>query len=114
MSEQTPPIGNSDDIPAPNPRNVRLLKTVVTVLGVLLVAGTIVLITAIVYRASKLKSAPPVTGFDFKASLPAGAQVKSTQLNGDRLSVHVSGAQGETIILFNIKKGREIGRIRLK
>lgn len=114
MSEQTPPIGNSDDIPAPNPRNVKLLKTVVTVLGILLVVGTIVLITAIVYRASKLKSAPPVTGFNLQSKLPANAKVKSTRLNGDRLSVHTSSPNGEIIILFNIKKGREIGRIELK
>lgn len=103
-----------NDIPEPNPRNVKLLKIVVTVLGVLLVAGTIVLITAIVYRASKLKSASAATGFNLQTKLPANTTVKSTQFNGDRLSVHTSGPQGEMIILFNIKKGREIGRIKLK
>ena len=86
----------------------------VSVLGILLVLGTIFLIGAIVYRASKLKSAPPVQGFNLESKLPEGSKVKSTQLNGDRMSVRVQTSTGEQIILFNIKKGIEIGRIDLK
>ena len=111
---QADPVFNPDDIPAPNPRNVKLLKTVVAVLGVLLVLGTIVLIGAIVYRAAKLKSAPPVQGFKLESKLPEGSTVKSTDLNGDRMAVRIQTADGEQIILFNIKKGTEIGRIDLK
>ncbi len=114
MSKDTSPINDQGDIPVPNPRNVKLLKTVVTVLGVLLVVGMIVLISAIVYRASKLKSAPPVQGFKLESKLPAGSTVKSMKLNGDRMAIRVQNGTGEQIILFNIKKGTEIGRIDLK
>ena len=114
MNSDTSPLNDQGDIPIPNPRNVKLLKTVVTVLGVLLVVGTIVLISAIVYRASKLKSAPPVQGFTIESKLPVGSTVKSTELNGDRMAVHVQNGETEQIILFNVKKGTEIGRITLK
>jgi len=111
---QADPVFNPDDIPAPNPRNVKLLKIVIVVLGVLLILGTTLLISAIVYRASKLKSAPPVQGFKLESKLPEGSKIKSTTLNGDRMSVRVQTADGEQIILFNIKKGTEMGRIDLK
>ncbi len=114
MSNDTTPSFDQDEIPAPNPRNVKLLKTVVTVLGILLVLGTILLISAIVYRASKLKSAPPVQGFQLESKLPAGSTVKSTDLDGDRLVVRVQVGNKVQIILFNIKKGIELGRINLQ
>ena len=118
MSNDTSQLGDlgadAGDYPPPNPRNVKLLKTVVAVLGILLVVGTIVLIGAIVYRASKLKSAPPVQGFKLESKLPEASTVKSTDLNGDKLAVTVQTQEGEQIILFNIKKGTEIGRIDLK
>jgi len=114
MNSDTSPLGDQGDYPVPNPRNVKLLKTVVTVLGILLVVGTIVLITAIVYRASKLKSAPPVQGFKIESKLPQASMVKSTELNGDRMAVRVQNGESELIILYNIKKGTEIGRINLK
>ena len=118
MSNDTLPSSDQGDIPVPNPRNVKLLKIVVTVLGVLLVLGTILLIGAIVYRAAKLKSAPPVQGFKLESNLPAGSTVKSTELVGDRLAVHITNntanGEGNLIIIFNIKKGIEIGRIDLK
>lgn len=114
MSNETSSLTDQNEIPAPNPRNVKLLKTIVTVMGIMLVVGTIVLITAIVYRASKLKSAPPVQGFKLESKLPQGSSVKSSQLNGDRLAIRVQTATGEQIILFNVKKGIEIGRIELK
>ena len=111
MSNDTIPQLDPNEIPAPNPRNVKLLKTVVAVLGILLVLGTIVLIGAIVYRASKLKSAPPVQGFKLESKLPAGSTVKSIRLNGDRMAVRVQTGAGEQVIIFNVKKGIEVGRI---
>ncbi len=113
MSNDTIPSIDQNEISAPDPRNVKLLKTVVIVLGVLLVLGTIVLISAIVYRASKLSSAPPVQGFKLESKLPEGSTVKSTQMVGDRMAVRVQIGDREQIILFNIKKGTEIGRINL-
>jgi len=114
MNSDTSPLGDQGDIPLPNPRNVKLLKIVVTVLGVLLVVGTIVLISAIVYRASKLKSAPPLQGFKIESKLPQASTVKSTSLNGDRMAIHIQTGESEQIILYNIKKGTEVGRINLK
>ena len=90
------------------------MKTVVTVLGVLLIVGTIVLVTAIIYRASKLKSAPQVKGYDIETVVGKESQIMSSQLNGDRLAVRIKTSTGQDLILYNIKKGLEIGRIHLK
>ncbi len=114
MVEDTTPLTGQGEIPPPNPRNVKLLKTVVAVLGILLVLGTIVLIGAIVYRANKLKNTPQAKGFEIESIIGKGSSVISTQLVGDRMAVRVKTAEGEEIILFDVRKGRRIGRIRLK
>lgn len=106
---------NTGEIPPPDPRNVRLLKTVVIVLGVLLVLGTVVLISAIVYRASKLSSkATGISGFEITEQLPPGSQIVSTQHVGDRISVRVKTTTGERIVVFDIRKGRRVGAIEFK
>jgi len=114
MVEDTAPLNVEGEIPPPNPRQVKLLKIVVTVLGVLLIVGTIVLVTAIIYRASKLKSAPQAKGFNIETVISKESQVISSQLDGDRLAVRIRTRAGEELILYNVKKGLETGRIQLK
>ena len=109
-------LAPSNDMPAPepDPKNVRLLKIVVSVLGALLVAGAVVLVIAIIYKAAKLKKAPPVEGFRLETVLPPSASVLETRINGDHLVLRIRTASGEQVIVYNIRRGRETGRILLK
>src|SRR5262245_15096221 len=91
---EAPPAG---DVPsASEARLQRNLKIIVTVLGVALFVGLAVVIGRIIYLASVAPAQPAAeitAGAGalrpaFGLQLPAGAQVRSMALSGDRLAVH--------------------------
>jgi hypothetical protein len=66
------------------------LKVLVIVMGLLIVAGFVVIAAEIARRMSS--SSPgnaPVAAFNSRIALPSGARVVSMQSAGDRLIVHV-------------------------
>lgn len=79
-----------------------------------MIAGMVALVVGLIFKSKSGRVAAPLNGFTLNAKLPDGSSVKSTQLVGDRLSVRIITKDGEQIIIFNVKKGREIGRINLK
>lgn len=78
-----------------------------------MLAGIIALIGGIAYKASKMKSRPQVEGFKIETVLPRGSTVKKTILQQDRLLVWVTLDGVDQMIIYNIKKGVETGRIKL-
>ncbi len=113
MDDEAPVDGQAQPAP-PDPRNVRLLKRVVYILGVLIVLGTLALIGGIVWKAGQLPARPSSGSFgDTVVSVPAGSSVKHMAFDGDRLAVHVEGSGGSEILLVDPRQGRLVGRIRL-
>ncbi|MGI9484150.1 MAG: DUF6476 family protein [Hyphomicrobiales bacterium] len=102
-----------------DPRNVRILKRVVYIMGVMLVVGSIVVIGTIIYRAatydaSRSASTTPAKPFpEIIAEIGAGANVGSVELDGNRMAVHVSGNGKNEIIIIDIRKGAILGRVKL-
>src|SRR6476646_11114956 len=99
--------GETENGPVPGtvftPRQVRILKIAVIVMGVLLVGGFAFVLAAIVYQASHPAQdaggtgAPSVPGqgaLSIDLPLPAGAAVTAISLDGNRLAVHLIGATG--------------------
>jgi hypothetical protein len=108
--------GNDDQPfpPGPLARNVRLLKAAVTIMGVMLVVGTIVLVAAIIWKASRLPAGSVAAAGGFEAldiAVPAGAAVRSVTINGDRMAVTLEAAH-EEIIIVDLGRGEVVGRIR--
>jgi hypothetical protein len=98
---------------------MRALKLLVVIMGVLLVGGTVVLIIAVVDRASHRPATPaPVAtrGFDRAViDLPEGARVLGSEVVGDRLVVRVGLAEGgETLIVIDPRSGARLGTIELR
>ena len=86
-------------------------------MGVLLIVGFMVLFSAIVYRTVKPRpdALPEVPGFgEIEALIGKEADVGAVHLDGDRLAVQIIGPGGPEIILFDLRRGDELGRIRLK
>ena len=81
----------------------------VVALGVILVILAVVLVAAIVFRGARANSgvAP------YLATLAApGARIDSTQLEGNRILVRLSGgANGDELVILDSGTGRVIGRI---
>ncbi|MGE0213421.1 MAG: DUF6476 family protein [Parvibaculaceae bacterium] len=98
----------------PDARNVRILKRVVYILGILIVVGTLALIGGIVWKAGQLASVRAPQGFG-EASLPVpkGAVVRHMAFDGDRLAVTVEAEGMSEILLIDPRQGSLAGRIRL-
>jgi hypothetical protein len=100
------------------PRQVRMLKIAVIVMGILLVGGFAFVLAAIVYQASKAAQdaavpAAALSGIEAELPFPKDATIRLMSLDGDRLALHLNSAAGQEIAVIDLKTGRIIARIKL-
>jgi hypothetical protein len=107
-----------DNTPLPGtvftPRQVRVLKIAVIVMGILLVGGFAFVLAAIVHQASKLGGGGETGVAPATLAIPDGATVSSMALDGDRLALHLNTSAGPEIAVIDIATGKVISRMRLK
>ena len=105
------------------PRQVRILKVAVIVMGVLLVGGFAFVLAAIVYQASRpaqdagvtAEQAVPGQGaLSIDLPVPAGAAVSAMSLDGNRLAVHLDSPAGPEIAIIDLATGKVVAHVRLK
>jgi hypothetical protein len=110
-----------------SPRQVRVLKVAVIVLGILLVGGFAFVLAAIVYQASKGGQTVPSAAADATANpsgggmpalselpIPKGATVSSVALDGNRLALHLSTPAASEIVVIDLATGKTLARVKLK
>lgn len=111
-----------DNTPLPgtvfSPRQVRMLKIAVIVMGILLVGGFGMVMATIVYQASKLgeksgAASGPAAIEQGALALPTDATVTSMALDGDRLALHLKSSAGSEIAVIDVRSGQVVSRIRL-
>ena len=116
-------LNEPDNTPLPGtvftPRQVRVLKIVVIVMGVLLVGGFAFVMAAIVYQASQggqggAEVGAASGGLDAELAIPSEATVGALSLDGDRLAIHLNSGAGPEIAVVDLKTGKIVARIRLK
>jgi hypothetical protein len=111
-----------DNTPLPGtvftPRQVRALKVAVVVMGILLVGGFALVLATIVYQASKGgEGATPstlLTEMKVDLAVPKDASVTSLALDGERLALHLSSAEGAEIVVVDLTSGKVISRVKLQ
>ena len=117
-----------DNTPLPGtvfaPRQVRVLKIAVIVMGILLVGGFAFVLAAIVYQAShggqvmQPVAAEAVGGPETSAlselAIPKDATVTSLALDGNRLALHLTSPAGGEVIVMDVASGKVLARIKLK
>jgi hypothetical protein len=94
------------------------LKTLVVVMGVAILIGASVLVTLIVERGRRLAATPPVEGAAgspavgaHRLTLPAGARVVESRLDGGRILLRAALAGGgEAVFVFDAGSGRLVAR----
>ncbi len=101
------------------PRQVRLLKIAVIVMGLLLVGGFALVLGAIVYQASQLSSegqasVPAVGGVETELAIPPDATITSLALDGDRIALHLQSSAGPEIAVIDLRTGKVLTRLKLK
>jgi hypothetical protein len=116
-SAQRPP----DPAAAPTASDVRLqriLKIVVIGLALLLFAGLAAIIWRVIYLASPASRQPaalaPTVGPAERLALPAGAEIRSISLSGNRLAVHYVAGARAGIAVFDLKLGRMVTDIAVE
>ena len=114
--------GENDSVPGTvfSPRQVRILKVAVIVMGVLLVGGFAFVLAAIVYQASypaQVKGTTILHGQmqeNVELSVPLGSTVTGLALDGNRLALQLHGSDGPEIIVVDLRSGKVAARIKLK
>ncbi len=112
----------SDVVPGTvfTPRQVRLLKIAVIVMGILLVGGFAFVMSAIVYQASNLSQSTaepePSAASAVAADLvvPEGMAISQMALGDNRLAVHMTGPRGAEIRIIDLGTGKVVTRIPVK
>lgn len=80
----------------------------VIILGVLIILGVVGLIVAAVFRAGT--RVPAVSSYAATVLAP-GERVESTQLDGNRILLRLSGPNGEELVVLEAATGHVTGRI---
>ncbi len=87
----------------------RLLRAVVIVLGALIVIGLVVLVVGLATRFSAHGAPPPAAAL---YTLPQGARIAASDMQGDRLVLRVQTRTGEEIDIVDTQSGRLIGQVK--
>jgi hypothetical protein len=121
---ETSAMANTDALPGTvfTPRQVRILKIAVIVMGILLVGGFAFVLAAIVYQASRPAQDKRETSAELlprqgtlsrDLPIPLGATVTGLDLDGNRLAVTLGGAEPELMVI-DLASGQVVARLRLK
>ncbi len=99
------------------PRQVRILKWAVIIMGILLVGGFALVMSAIVYQASHLSESVPAPATTSSSevvralSVPAGMSISHMAMGDNRLAVHLKGRSGSEIRIIDLGTGALVRRI---
>lgn len=102
------------------PGQIRVLKTAVAVMGVMLAVGFAALVVALYFQAGKIGKKPPAAAIAAAGEgapalshirLAPGSEITSFSLAGDVLAVQVKTPRGAEIVLIDARSGREINRV---
>ena len=89
-------------------RTYRFLLVAVIAMGVVLILGFVFVFGTIAYRAAHRTG----SGSAAPAALTLEGTPRSFSLDGDRLAVLVQTPEGDAIVIYDLKNGRESGRLK--
>ena len=85
------------------------LKALVVGMGVLIVAGTVVLVVLLIQRSG----GPARRSADVTANLPAGNRIMGIAGVENRLAIWLDGPEGSRVLLLD-GQGRQVGELRAR
>jgi hypothetical protein len=102
-SDQTQPDG-----PVGVPPSARILLRVVYIMGIILVLLFLTLIGGIIWKSTrKAEPKPEIPPAAIGLGLPEGAEIRSTEIDGDRLILNT----GVDVIVIDLRKNAIVSRI---
>lgn len=89
---------------------MRALKILTVAMGVLILAGTAVIVGVIFHRAMSPATLAPV---DLALDQPAGTRIVGIAATQDRLALQLQGGGADRVVLVDPRTGAVVGRIAL-
>lgn len=95
---------------------MQAIKAIVFGMGFLIVAGMVILVYGLTSGFDSSKGGDEAAAFGtIRATLPSGATVQGTDLDGDTMLVRLGMPDGGVqIMVFRLSDGRQIGTIDLQ
>ena len=94
---------------------MQALKALVIGMGLLIVAGMAILVYGLTNKFGETVGGETAAFGTIRATLPAGATVQDTQLDGDAMIVRLEMPDGSAqIMVFRLSDGRQTGTIELQ
>ncbi len=117
-AQTTRPNSANDNGPLSNGQ-VKALKAIVAILGVLIVAALLTIVARVIYL-SAVKESVPATAPGISAlapqhqlALPAGASVKNMSLQNNRLLVYYESPAGTGAAILDLSTGKMLSTIAI-
>jgi hypothetical protein len=112
------PAATGDGVTEPfTPRQLRILKIAVVVMGIILLVGFAAVIGRIAYLVTKggatQTPAAHALAKTARLPLPGGAAVRSVALDGNRLAVHYDTPVGAGIAILDLVTGEPLVHVDL-
>lgn len=96
-------------------QSTRALKAVVIILGVMIVAGAVVVAVELFRRAGTMSTAATGSYADVPVPLPPGARALGMAGDGDALSLLVEGRDGrQQVLTIDRRTGAVLGVLQLR
>lgn len=95
--------------------SMRGMKYAVIGMGIILILGFLTIIARIVYLTSRMDASATLPVGDISLPLPAGAEVQTMSLSGNRLAVHTrEAATGQRqIVVIDLVSGKIVNRVQV-
>jgi hypothetical protein len=91
--------------------SIQALKFAVVVMGILIVVGMVVMAVTIASRLSAMADVEPALADHIALSLPPGAVIVETDLDGDRLALRLETPEGPAVQVFDLASGALLSTI---
>jgi hypothetical protein len=92
---------------------MKALRAAVIVMGVLIVAGVVVLAVALAQKFGTAASLGGTAAAIPALDEPAGTRIAGTSLSGERLVLQLTGGGPDRVVVFDLARGRVTGRVTL-
>ena len=91
--------------------SMRALKVLTIAMGLMILAGTGLLVAVIIHRAASPSATAPVA---LVLNEPPGTRIAGIAATQDRLAVQLQGGGADRVVLVDPHSGAVVGRIGLK
>ena len=104
---------NHEELNRDGSKSLQFLKILVVVMGVMIIAGLIVVIVTIFQRITSKTNFPSKAPYSVVEAMPKSFKLTDVMIEGDKIGLQFDDDKGESlIILYNMNDGKEVGRLK--